>query len=240
MWKSFVSIPGLEFILSLSGFLPLAPSFPKLAQEGAQRNQDMANGVFQAYFCGRHRAALQRSCSSSWAFISLCCVQEQHRQRLGGSRSSSGSSAQSMAGHGTETSSAASAALSLGRDQLLGKPQPGIWFGRQWDVVAPPEPPGSLKRGCWCWWKRFITAVDFSFFYALGLYLHIFISHFSDPWRSIAHCNTININSNHILVCWRQKVPSCSFRDCWALIDFYIIPVKCSWFHCERELMHRE
>lgn len=61
-WKSFVSIPGLEFrfILSLSIFLPLAPSFPQseLAQAGAQRNQDMANWVFQACFYGRHKAAL--------------------------------------------------------------------------------------------------------------------------------------------------------------------------------------
>lgn len=50
----------------------------------------------------------------------------------------------------------------------------------------------------------------------------------------------ILIANNHILVCWRQEVPSCCFRDCWALIDFYVMPVKCSWFHYRGQLTHRE
>lgn len=237
MWKSFVSIPGLEFILSLSGFLPLVPSFPKLEPREARTwLMEFSKPVSVAgtgLLCRGPALAAEPS--------SVCAVPRSSTGR--GSEEAGaalGSSAQSKAGHGTETSPAASAAFSLEREQLLGEPQSGIWFGRQWDVVAPPEPPRSFKRGCWCWWKRFITAVDFLSFMH-WIYTSIFcISHFSDPWRSIAHSNTININSNHILVCWRQEFPSSSFRDCWALIDFYIIPVKCSWFHCERELKHRE
>lgn len=83
------------------------------------------------------------------------------------------------------------------------KKESGIWFGRQWDVVASPEPPCSLKRVCWCWWQRFVTAVDSLFLsFIHWVYTSIFcISHFSDPRRSIAHSNTININSKQSHSC---------------------------------------
>jgi len=64
MWKSLVSIPGIESSLCLRLFniSSFSPSIPagRAGQAGAQRNQNRANSIFQAYPCERHKAALQK------------------------------------------------------------------------------------------------------------------------------------------------------------------------------------
>lgn len=244
MWKSFLSIPGLEFmfILSLSIFLLLASSFPqsKLGQAGAQRNQDMANWVFQACFGGRQKAALQKSYFSSWDFINPRATRAEAQEEAGPAL---GSSARSMAAHGTGISPAGQCSIftrgtnfweknSQGFD-LAGS---GMWLHLLSHHALWKDSVGSDDKGLSQLWILCSFLLFMGFIPPYFAYLTSQIP--EDPLpRAIL---LILIANNHILVCWRQEVPSCSFRDCWALIVFYVTPVKCSWFHCEGELMHRE
>lgn len=143
-----------------------------------------------------------------WGFIHPWHVEEQQRHRLGmkhAQRQGAQHRAQ-LLGREQGYPLQASAEFSLARDRLLGKDgQRWFRFGKKAGSGMRLRPLSHRvllwKEAVGAEWQKVCHSFVFSvpFHYRLQsswIYTSMFcISHFLDPWRSIAHSNTINISS---------------------------------------------